>query len=120
VNNLSQILYVKNQCNDIKMTKGYTSEAYFMRISKIKDQLSFDKELGGISPTWETFITTINNNDKFPTFDLLGKCSQEETQMISRGRIPKHDEGQPTAFSIQGNKLLMVLEIREPRGVSPM
>ena len=87
-----------------------------MRISKIKDQLSTssevvsDKELvlitlAGLPSSWETFITTINNNDKFPTLDeLLGKCSQEDGKMISRGRIPKHDEGEPTAFVVQGNQ----------------
>lgn len=39
VNNLSQILASKNQLKDIKMNKGETIQAYFMRIPKIKDQL---------------------------------------------------------------------------------
>jgi len=54
--------------------------------------------LGSLPSSWAAFITTINNNDKFPTFhERLGKCSQEEVKMISRGRIPKHEEGEPTA-----------------------
>ena len=87
VNNLSQILALKNQLKDVKMNKGETIQAYFMRISKIKDQLSTlcevvsDKELvlimlGDLPSSWETFITTISNNDKFPTFDkVLGNCN---------------------------------------------
>ena len=116
INNLNQIFALKNQLKDIKMNKGHTIQAYFMRISKIKEQLSTtgeivsDKDLvlitlGGLSPTWETSITTINKNDNFPAFDeLLGKCSQEEARMISRGRIPKHEEGEPTSFIVQGKK----------------
>lgn len=37
VNNLSQILYLKNQLKDVKMNRGETVQAYLMRISKIKD-----------------------------------------------------------------------------------
>ena len=116
VNNLSQVLALKMQLKDIKMNRGETIQVQFTRISKIKAQLSIfgevvsDKELvlimlGGLPSSWESFITTISNNDKFPTFDeLLGKCSQEEAKMISRGRIPKHEEGEPTAFVVQGKK----------------
>jgi len=116
VNNLVQILALKNHLKDVKMNKGETIQAYFGSISKIKDQLSTfgevvsDKELvlimlGGL-PSWENFITTISNKDKFPTFDeLLGKCSEEEeVRMISRGRITKHKEGEPTPFAVQGKK----------------
>lgn len=87
-----------------------------MRISKIEDQLSivdeivYDKELalimlGGFPPTWETFSTTIGNNNKCPSFDqLLGKCGQEEARRISKGRIPKHEEGIPITFVFQDKK----------------
>lgn len=98
VNNLSQILALKNQLKDVKINKGESIQAYFMRILKIKDQLSISGEvvsneelvlimLGGL-PSWETFSTTISNNGKFLTFnELLGKCNQEEAKMISGGRI---------------------------------
>lgn len=98
------------------MNKGETMQAYFMRISQLKDQLLTvgeivsDRELmlialGGLPMIWETFVTTVSNNDRFPSFDeLLGKCIQEESRMISRGRIQKHEDGEPTAFSAQAKK----------------
>lgn len=56
-------------------------------------------------PQFGRFITTISNNDKFLSFDeLVGKCTQEETRMISRGRIQKHEEGKPCAFAAQDKK----------------
>ena len=61
--------------------------------------------LQGLPPIWEKFITTISNNDKFLTFDeLIVKCAQEETRMISRGRIQKHEEGVPSTFVAQDKK----------------
>ena len=110
VNNLIQILALKNQLKDMKMNKGETIQAYFMRISQLKDQIFTASEivsdrelvliaLGGLPNIWETFITTITKNDEFPTFyDLLGKCTQEETRMISRGIIQKHEEGEAITF----------------------
>lgn len=115
LNNLSHIITLKDQLKDIKMNEGKTIQAYFMRISQVKELLSIgeiiaDRELvlvtlGGLPMYWETFITTISNNDKLPTFDeLLGKCTQEESKMISRGRIQKHEEGEPIAFSAEAKK----------------
>ena len=113
VNNLSQVLTLKNQLKDIKMNRGETIQAYFMRISKIKDQLSIVGEivsnkklvlitLRGLSPTWETFITTINNNDKCPTFnDILRKCIKEKARIISRIITPTHEEGEPRSFFVE-------------------
>ncbi len=110
ISNLNQIIALKNQLKDIKMNKGETIQAYFLKMTKIKNQLSTigvvapDKEmvlitLGGLPPVWETFITTINNINIIPTFDeLMRKCLQEEASMISRGRI-SHHEGESIAFS---------------------
>ncbi len=61
VNNLSQILALKNQLKDIKMNKGETIQAYYMRISKVKDQLLsigeiiYDREL--VLNTLEAFLS---------------------------------------------------------------
>lgn len=116
VKNLNHILSLKNQFKDIKMKKGETVQSYFMRISQLKDQLFSSREitsdreivliaLGGLAPIWDTFITTIRKNDMFPSFDeLMGNCTQEETKMISRGRIKKQEEGEPTTFVSQGKK----------------
>lgn len=71
----------------IKMNKGEIVQSYFMRVSQLKDQLLIVGEpmsykelvliaLGGLPPIWETFITTISNNEKFPTFDeFVRKCT---------------------------------------------
>jgi len=75
-NNWNHILSLKNQIKDIKMNKGEIVQSYFMRLSQLKDQLltvgeyMFDIELVLITlqclpPIWETYITTIRNNDKF-------------------------------------------------------
>ena len=77
VSNLNHILSLKNQLKDIKMNKGEIAQSYFMRISQLKDQplttgeSIFGRELvlvalGGLPPIWETFITAISNNNKFP------------------------------------------------------
>ena len=61
--------------------------------------------LQGLPPIWETFITTISNNNILTTFDeLVGRCTQEETMMIARGMIQKHEEGDPSTFAAQDKK----------------
>lgn len=53
----------------------------------------------GSPPIWETFITTIINNNILSSFDeIVAKITQEESRMISRGRIQKHEEGEPVAY----------------------
>jgi len=116
VNNLNHILSMKNQLKDIKMNKGEFVQSYVMRISQLRDQLQTVGEpisdrglvlvtLQGLPSIWETFISTISNNDKFLTFDeLVGKHTQEENMMISRGRIQKYEEGEPSTFSTQDKK----------------
>jgi len=110
VNNLNHILSLKNQLKDIKMNKGEFLQSYVMRILHTVGEPMSDKELvsiivQGLPPIWETFITTISNNDKLPTFnELVGKCTLEETRMISRGRIQKHEDEEPSAFSAQDKK----------------
>ena len=88
VNNANQILFLKNKLKAIKMDKGESIQSYFMRITQIKNDLLsigeviVDRELtlialGGLSRLWETFVTTILNNDRIPSFDeLLTRCTQ--------------------------------------------
>jgi len=60
--------------------------------------------LRGLPPIWETFITTISNNNNFLSFDeTVEKLTQEGSRMISRGKIQKH-EGEPTAFVTHNKK----------------
>ena len=87
-----------------------------MRISHLRDQLQrvgeivSDRELvivtlRSLPPIWETFFTTISNNNSFLSFDeIVGKLAQEQSRMVSRGRIQKHEEGEPVAFVTHNKK----------------
>ena len=66
----------------MKMTKSESISSYFMRITKLKDNLRStgepieDKELvvttlNGLPPSWESFIQTISGRTKLPKFDRL-------------------------------------------------
>lgn len=61
--------------------------------------------LQGLPPILETFITTLSNNNLFPTFDeLIGKRTQEDIRMIGIGKIQKREEGEPFTFFTQDKK----------------
>ena len=111
INNLNEIITLKDQLKESKMNKGEVVQSYIMRISHLRDQLQrvgqnvSDRELvvvtlRGLPPIWETFITTISNSNVLPSFDeIVGKLTQEESKMIARGRIQKHEEGEPIAYT---------------------
>eukprot|EP00253_Pinus_taeda_P032761 PITA_32761 len=113
---LNEIISLKDQLKDTTMNKGEFVQSYITRISRLRDQLQrvgeivFDMELviitlRGLPPIWETFINTISNNIVLPSFDeIVGKLTQEESRMISRGRIQKHEEGEPAKFVTQNKK----------------
>eukprot|EP00253_Pinus_taeda_P002451 PITA_02451 len=108
--NLNEIITLKDQLKDTKMNKGEVVQSYIMRISFLRDQLQrvgesvLDRELvivtlRGLPPLWETFITTISNKNVLPSFDeMVGEITQEESWMVSRGRIQKHEEGELDAY----------------------
>eukprot|EP00253_Pinus_taeda_P023604 PITA_23604 len=116
INNLNEILTLKDQLKDTKMNKGESIQSYIMRISRVRDQLLRVGEfvpdralvvvtLRGLPSIWETFITTISNKNVLPSFDeIVGKLTQEELRMIGRGRIQKHEEGEPVAYIIHDKK----------------
>jgi len=103
INNLNEIISLKYQVKDTKMNKGDSMQSYIMRIFQPRDQLQrvgeffLDRELvfvsiTGLPPIWETFIFAIRNNDVLPSFDeIFGKLTQEESRMISKRRIQKHE-----------------------------
>lgn len=81
---------------DIKKGKDEDIQSYFLRITKIKnDLLSIRKDipdreltrtsLGGLPPEWHVFRTTILKNDRIPRFEeLMSRCIQEETRMVEQ------------------------------------
>ena len=116
VNNLNEIISLKNQLKYMKMNKGEFVQSNTMRISRLRDQFQRVGEtvsnrqfvimtLIGLPPIWETFITTISNNNVYPSFDELAwNLAQEESRMVSRGRIQKHEEGELIALITHNKK----------------
>ena len=112
--NANQILFLKNKLKDIKKGKGEDIQSYFIRITKIKNDLLSIGEaianreltliaLGGLPPEWHVFNTTILNINKIPGFDESPtRCSQEETRMMEL-KMPSN-RNNPTAFSAHAKR----------------
>jgi hypothetical protein len=95
--NTLRALTLKGQLQNIKMTKGDTIVAFFMKMSEIRDQLGVigeiisDRELvlttlNNIPKHWEPFLQSINGREKLLTFDRLWtNCTQEEIRLRARG-----------------------------------
>lgn len=80
ISNSNQILFLKHKLKDIKKGKDEDIQSYFLRITKIKNDLLLigevipDRELtlttlGGLPPKWYVFRTTIHNNDQILGFE---------------------------------------------------
>jgi hypothetical protein len=79
------------------MAKGESVIAYFMKIYKLRDQLSTighvvdDKgltmlALNGLPSSWESYIQGISARSKLPKFDRLrADCIREESRLAARG-----------------------------------
>jgi len=114
VSNANQVLFLKNKLKDIKKGRGEGIQSYFMRITKIKDDLLSIGEvianreltciaLGGLPHKWHVFNTTIHNNDRILGFDeLFTRCTQEETRMIERDMPSNRND--PTTFSTHAKR----------------
>ena len=86
--NANQVLFFKNKLKNIKKGKDESIQSYFMRLTKIRnDLLAIEEEvadrelvliaLGGLSRDWYVFNTTNLNNNMIPDFDeLLTRCTQ--------------------------------------------
>jgi hypothetical protein len=95
--NTQRALTLKGQLQNIKMTKGDTIVAFFMKMSEIRDQLGAigeiisDRELvlttlNNLPKHWEPFLQSISGREKLPTFDRLWTdCTQEEIRLRARG-----------------------------------
>ena len=114
VNDANQVLFLRNKLREIKKGKDESMQAYFLRITEIKnDILSIgeaitDREmalttLGGLPSEWYVFRTTLLNNNVIPGFEeLMARCIQEETrEEVQEMPMPK---GPPAAFSSHAKK----------------
>jgi hypothetical protein len=87
--NTLRALTLKSQLKSTKMMKGDIVVIFFMKISKIKEQLETiveimsDREiilitLHNLPKSWEPFLQSISGRESLPTFDLLWTdCTQE-------------------------------------------
>ena len=109
VNDANQVLFLRNKLKEIKKGKDENMQAYFLRITEIKNGLLSigkvipDREmalatLGGLPSEWYIFKTTILNNNVIPRFEeLMARCIQEEARMEEQ-EMPTL-KGHPAAFS---------------------
>ena len=79
INNTSRLLALKQDLLYIKMKSGESITQYFLRITKLRDQLATmknqvdDKELSmialrGLPLSWETFIKGLSSQPELPKF----------------------------------------------------
>jgi hypothetical protein len=74
---IGQLMSLKNELCDTKMTKDETIASYFVRISQLRDQIQAIKEsipenevvniaLNGLSISWDAFFASMNTRKEFP------------------------------------------------------
>eukprot|EP00253_Pinus_taeda_P022484 PITA_22484 len=93
VNDANQVLFLRNNLKEIKKGKDESMQAYFLRITEIRNDLLSIREtitnremeltnLGGLPSEWYVFRTTLLNNNVIPGFEeLMARCIQEETRV---------------------------------------
>jgi hypothetical protein len=98
VKNIGQVMSLKNELCDTKMTKDDTIASYIVRISHLRDQLQAIEEtipekevvnisLNGLSRSWDGFVACMNTRKEFPTLEERWTCcAQEETRLNSKGK----------------------------------
>eukprot|EP00253_Pinus_taeda_P029346 PITA_29346 len=114
VNDENQVLFLRNKLREIKKGKDESMQAYFLRITEIKNDLlsigetitNREKALtttGGLPSEWYVFRTTLLNNNVTLGFEeLMARCIQEETRVEEQEMpLPK---GPPAAFSSHAKK----------------
>jgi len=116
VNDANQVLFLRNKLREIKKGKDESMQAYFLRITEIKnDLLSIgetitDREmalttLGGLPSEWYVFRTTLMNHNIILGFEeLMDRCIQEETR-VEEQEIPM-PKGPPATFSSHAKERL--------------
>eukprot|EP00253_Pinus_taeda_P016640 PITA_16640 len=114
VNDVNQVLFLKNKLKEIKKGKDESMQAYFLRITKIKNDLLSIGEvipnreltittLRGLPSEWYIFRTTLLNNNVILGFEeLMARCIQEETRMEEQEITAFR--GNPTAFSCHAKR----------------
>ena len=114
VNDANQVLFLRNKLKEIKKGNDESMQAYFLRITKINNELLSigetitDREmalttLGGLPSEWYVFRTTLLNYNVILGFEeLMARCIQEETREEEQ-EMPML-KGPPVAFSSHAKK----------------
>jgi S-adenosylmethionine synthetase len=89
VKNIGQVMSLKNELRDRKMTKDITIASYFVKISQLRDQLQAIREsipekevvnipLNGLSRSWDAFVASMKKgvSNVRRTLDLL--CTRRD------------------------------------------
>jgi hypothetical protein len=120
IRNIGQVMSLKNELRDTKMTKDDTIASYVVRISQLRDQLQAIEEvipekevvniaLNGLSRSWDAFAASMNTRKEFPTLEELWTCcAQEETRINSKRKYHKEGDAQAYATKFkkhEGNKI---------------
>lgn len=103
---------LKNELRDVIVTKDDTVASYFMRISRLRDQLkaigeaNFDTELvtttlNGFLDSQDLFASSICGRKDIPCLEeLWSSCIQEESRLVSKGKILRIQEGDSQAVVV--------------------
>jgi hypothetical protein len=110
VRNIGQVMSMKNELCDMKMNDDDSITSYFVRISRLRDQLQAIEEiilmkelvnivLNGLPKTWDAFAASMNTRKEYPTFEELWTCCAQEESRISAKEKPqnKYDDQAFTA-----------------------
>jgi hypothetical protein len=110
VRNIGQVMSLKNELCDMKMNDDDSIASYFVRISKLRDQLQAIEEiisekelvnivLNGLPKTWDAFAASMNTRKECRTFEELWTCCAQEESRISAKEKPqkKYDDQAFTA-----------------------
>ena len=111
----SRALALRQQLQNAKMARGDSVASYFMKLSKLIDQLRSMGEiianralvmitLNGLLAHWDPFIQSVSGRSKLPKFNKLWvDCTQEETILATRGGT-RPEENQSVASHAKKGK----------------
>jgi hypothetical protein len=114
VRNIGQVMSLKNELREMKMNNDDSITSYFVIISQLRDQLQAieeiisEKELvnivliNGLPKTRDAFFTRMNTRTKYPTFEeLWACCEQEESRISTKEKYQKKDDDQAYTVKFQ-------------------
>lgn len=82
VNNIGQVMSLKNDLHDVRMKNHETVASYFLRISRLGDRLQvidhviyekdiFTTTLNGLPRSWNAFVDDISRSKEVTSFEEL-------------------------------------------------